>query len=225
MHDLVVLRLDFADRDAPALARPRSPASAASPAPHWRIGWMKWRMLREPSVSWLPYFSSSPGDCTTRTRAQSASSSSATIIGSVVRTPRCPSRRGGDDGDDSVRVDGDEDVRVVDDAMRHVVGAGGVRPWRCATGRKLGGEQRQPPPAPTPLRRSRRLTLAIATICWCDVGHVTPPSRRRERRRGCADSSRNGRCCPTSRRRSRSSVGFGFCCSSAAACMIWPAWQ
>src|ERR1700757_3921996 len=48
---------------------------------------MKWRMLREPSVFWLPYFFSSPGDCTTRTRDQSASSSSATTIGRLVRAP------------------------------------------------------------------------------------------------------------------------------------------
>ncbi len=44
-------------------------------------------MLREPSVSWLPYFSSSPGAWTTFTRDQSASISSATIMGRLVRTP------------------------------------------------------------------------------------------------------------------------------------------
>ncbi len=59
-------------------------------APHSRIGWRKWRTLREPSVSWLPYFFSSPGDCAMRTFAQSASSSSATIIGSVVRAAPVP---------------------------------------------------------------------------------------------------------------------------------------
>jgi len=46
-------------------------------------------VLREPSVSWLPNFFSSPGACATRTRFQSASSSSATIIGMPVLTP-CP---------------------------------------------------------------------------------------------------------------------------------------
>ena len=51
---------------------------------------MKWRTLREPSVSWLPYFTSSPGDCWMRTFAQSASSSSATIIGRVVRAAPVP---------------------------------------------------------------------------------------------------------------------------------------
>ncbi len=44
-------------------------------------------MLREPSVFWLPYFFSSPGDCTTLTRDQSASSSSATTIGRLVFEP------------------------------------------------------------------------------------------------------------------------------------------
>ena len=44
-------------------------------------------MLREPSVSWLPYFSSSPGAWTIVTRVQSASISSATIMGRLVRGP------------------------------------------------------------------------------------------------------------------------------------------
>jgi hypothetical protein len=69
----------------------RAAAAASSiwraAAPHRRIGMKKWRVLREPSVSWLPYRVSSPGACTTRTRDQSASSSSATIIGIPVRTP------------------------------------------------------------------------------------------------------------------------------------------
>ncbi len=56
-------------------------------APTWRIGIRKWRVLREPSVSWLPYFASSPGAWTTRTRAQSAPISSATTMGRLVRTP------------------------------------------------------------------------------------------------------------------------------------------
>ncbi len=56
-------------------------------APASRIAGMKCRVLREPSVSWLPYFSSSPVALTTRTRLQSASSSSATICGMPVRTP------------------------------------------------------------------------------------------------------------------------------------------
>src|SRR5271166_2485945 len=58
-------------------------------APTWRIGSMKWRVEREPSVSWLPYFTSSPVAWTTFTLDQSASSSSATIKGMPVRTP-CP---------------------------------------------------------------------------------------------------------------------------------------
>ena len=56
-------------------------------APQARIGWMKWRMLREPSVSWLPYFCSLPGAWMILTRAQSASISSATTMGRLVRDP------------------------------------------------------------------------------------------------------------------------------------------
>ena len=53
-----------------------------------------WRVLREPSVFWpsLPagsYLVSSPGACQIDTRCQSASSSSARIMGMPVRTP-CP---------------------------------------------------------------------------------------------------------------------------------------
>src|SRR3546814_3098762 len=48
---------------------------------------MWWRRLREPSVSWLPYVFSSPSAWTMRTRAQSASISSATTMGIEVRTP------------------------------------------------------------------------------------------------------------------------------------------
>ncbi len=56
-------------------------------APQRRIGMKKWRVVREPSVSWLPKRASSPCAWTTRTLAQSASSSSARIIGTPVRTP------------------------------------------------------------------------------------------------------------------------------------------
>src|SRR6266849_7346489 len=51
------------------------------------MGPRKWRRLREPSVFCPPYVASSPTACTIRTRDQSASSSSATAIGSAVRTP------------------------------------------------------------------------------------------------------------------------------------------
>ena len=44
-------------------------------------------MLREPSVSWLPYLVSSPGAWTILTLDQSASISSATTIGRLVREP------------------------------------------------------------------------------------------------------------------------------------------
>ena len=103
-------------------------------APHWRIGWKKWRTLREPSVSWLPYFSSSPGACTTLTRDQSASISSATIIGRLVRDAGAHLRAGGDDRDDAVRVDRDEDMRVVHGAVRHGSRRRFPRPTRARRG-------------------------------------------------------------------------------------------
>src|SRR3989442_5797015 len=53
------------------------------------MGRRKWRRLREPSVFCPPYVASSPTACAIRTRDQSASSSSATAIGSAVRIP-CP---------------------------------------------------------------------------------------------------------------------------------------
>ncbi len=68
------------------LAAARSSISRNA-APITRIDWMWWRMLREPSVSWLPYLTSSPGAWTIFTRAQSASISSAITIGRLVREP------------------------------------------------------------------------------------------------------------------------------------------
>src|SRR2546422_1105720 len=53
------------------------------------MGCKKWRRLREPSVFCPPYVASSPRAWAILTRDQSASSSSATAIGSAVRTP-CP---------------------------------------------------------------------------------------------------------------------------------------
>src|SRR4029077_5345128 len=97
---------------------------------------MEWRMLREPSVFWLPYFFSSPGDCTTRTRDQSASSSSATAIGRLVGGAGAHLGAGGgagahlgavgNDRHQTARVDRDKDVGVADDATRHFCGASSV---------------------------------------------------------------------------------------------------
>src|SRR5216117_2690173 len=72
-------------RDAHPLPPRRSPELAAPPPPLRTHAALR----REPSVSWLPKRFWSPGACATRTRFQSASSSSATIIGMPVRTP-CP---------------------------------------------------------------------------------------------------------------------------------------
>ena len=59
---------------------------ARAVAPAWRIGSYLVRTLELPPVSWSPNFGSAQA-CSTRTRDQSASSSSATIIASDVRTP------------------------------------------------------------------------------------------------------------------------------------------
>ena len=103
MHDLVVAGPDLADAARPtALRGGLLQHHAASPRRTARIGWMKCRMLREPSVSWLPYFVSSPGAWTILTRAQSASISSAIIIGRLVRDARAHLGAVGDDGDGAV---------------------------------------------------------------------------------------------------------------------------
>ncbi len=82
----MVVRLAKLPIDAPLLGR-RLLQHRAHRRTHLPIGWMWWRMLREPSVSWLPYFGSSPGAWTIFTRAQSASISSASTIGRLVREP------------------------------------------------------------------------------------------------------------------------------------------
>ncbi len=55
VHDLVVVRLDLRHRHVPLAGR-RGFQHAARGAPTRRIGVKKWRVLREPSVFWLPYF-------------------------------------------------------------------------------------------------------------------------------------------------------------------------
>src|SRR5438128_7121396 len=63
-----------------SISRPAAPALRSGSHPD--------RTLRLPTVVWSPYAGSASA-CITRTRRQSASSSSATIIGMAVRTP-CP---------------------------------------------------------------------------------------------------------------------------------------
>ena len=69
----------------------RAAAAASSiwraAAPTRRMGTKKCRTLRDPSTFWLPYRASSPSACTTFTRSQRASISSATTMGRLVRTP------------------------------------------------------------------------------------------------------------------------------------------
>ena len=106
----------------------------------------------------------------------------------------------GDDGHQTGRVDGDEDVRVVDRAARHLAGAG--VPGRHRRARQHARRRRTSAPEPTrPFITNRRLTLAMppggsrsSRTC---VSWLTLPSRPGAPPPRCADSSRNGRCCRT----------------------------
>ena len=129
-------------------------------APQRRIGSKKCRVLREPSVSWLPKRFSSPVACTTRTRFQSASSSSATIIGMPVRTP-CP-----------ISERWHTIVTVPSSAMETNASGSSTQPLGMPSAPYLGGSAARsadgnptastsPPSADTPWRNRRRLTLAM----------------------------------------------------------------
>ena len=160
---------------APRPRRPRRPSASAAAcssivraeAPHSRIGWMKWRTLREPSVSWLPYFFSSPGDCTMRTRAQSASSSSATIIGSVVRAAPVPiSARAATMVTMPSAADRHEDLRIAHGRRSASCRrrSDRRRARRCTAGNCAASTR--PPLAATPFSTPRRLTLVITSLLW-----------------------------------------------------------
>src|SRR5438093_11337643 len=77
-----------AERSAPQVCAAAVTSMARAVAPALRIGSYLVRTLELPPVSRLPNLGSAQA-CSTRTRDQSASSSSATIIGSDVLTP-CP---------------------------------------------------------------------------------------------------------------------------------------
>ena len=134
---------------------------ARAAAPQRRIGSKKWRVLREPSVSWLPNFFSSPGAWATRTRFQSASSSSATIIGMPVLTP-CP-----------ISERWQTIVTVPSSAIETNASGLSVHPlgipsapyflgsWACAVDWSPTASTR--PPRDIPFKKRRRLTLASTT--------------------------------------------------------------
>ena len=105
-----------------------------------------------------------------------------------------------DDGDGSVLVDRDKDVRIGHHPMRHLLGAGGIGHGR-ANRWKLRSEDEH-------AGASHALEQAAAADIGDDdvlvvtmVGHVRPPLRRRERPYGCAGSNRTGRCYQAWRRR------------------------
>jgi len=131
-------------------------------APQRRMGSKKCRVLREPSVSWLPKRCSSPGACLTRTRFQSASSSSATIIGMPVLTP-CP-----------ISERWQTMVTVPSSAMATNTSGSSLQPLGMPSAPYFGGSAERaadgkpaastnPPSADIPWRNRRRLTLATIT--------------------------------------------------------------
>src|SRR5215470_14207502 len=135
-------------------------------APHSRMGWMKWRMLREPSVFWLPYFFSSPGDCTILTRDQSASSSSATTIGKLVFAPvpisaRCATIVTSPLGSIETKTCGSLTTPpdILPAPVAKAASASPAGTYSAAT--------TKPPVAINPLRKPRRLTFSI--LAWTRV--------------------------------------------------------
>src|SRR5271154_4151220 len=97
---------------------------------------------------------------------------------------------------------------IGDDAMRHLVGAGGVG-HGLSRGRELRGENES-------ARRGDALEHLAATNIGDDdvllialVGHVMPPSLRHERPSEYAGSSRSGRCCRTWHHRSARLMALG----------------
>src|SRR5215831_54969 len=134
-------------------------------APHSRIGWMKWRTLREPSVFWLPYFFSSPGDCTTLTRDQSASSSSAMTIGRLVRIPVPISAR-------CATIVTSPLGSIETNTCGSLTTPPGILPAPVAKAASAPRDGRysaattKPPVAIKPLRKPRRLTFSIVAWTW-----------------------------------------------------------
>src|SRR5437899_1231483 len=133
-------------------------------APISRMGGRKWRRLREPSVFCPPYVASSPRAWAILTRDQSASSSSATAIGSAVRTPwpisdRCATMV----------------TRPVSSMDTNAVGLKRGTSTAGAAGRLLTnprGRRRSPitgPPAPAapPPRKLRRLRFSRIAAISC----------------------------------------------------------
>ena len=120
-------------------------------------------MLREPSVSWLPYFGSSPGAWTIFTRAQSASISSASTIGTLVWAPVPISERW------ATMVTVPSGSIETNTSGLVMMPFGMSRPpvvrlerARGPEGQELHGDDQADPEA-VPLRNARRLTFSMRT--------------------------------------------------------------
>ena len=163
-------------------------------------------MLRDPSVSWLPNLTSSPCACWMRTRDQSASISSATIIGRLVRTPvpisaRCATIVTMPSGAIATNTRGSTTVPC---------GILSAPVWYAAkAGRDItGAASTNPPASPRPFRMLRRETLSTlmyrskprSFLGLVRMFMITPPSKRDGLRFRCVGNSHSGRYYPTSLR-------------------------
>ena len=113
------------------------------------------------------------------------------------------------DGDDSILVDGNEDVRIGDDAMRHLLGAGGVR-HGGADCRELRREDEGAGAGHAPEQAASADIGDDDILLVAMISHVRPPWTRREWPNGCAGSNRSGRCCRPWLRRSACQSVRGF---------------
>ena len=99
------------------------------------------------------------------------------------------------DADDTVLADRDEHLGIVDSAVRHGRGAGRVVGQCAFDHRQLRG-QHEPAGRGDAFEEPAAADVTdLHSAMGVELGHVTPPWQRRERPRGCADSSRSGTDC------------------------------
>ena len=172
-----------------------------------------------------------PGACTTRTRFQSASSSSATIMGMPVRTP-CPIS---DRWQTMVTMpssrDGDEYERVVHPAIGHAVGAVLRRIGGAHGGREAGREHEAPRARSHPGGSAGGSRWRARGRVGRDSGRGALIARAPGWLATCLIASRirtyvpQRQILPLMASSISASVGFGLRLSSAVADMICPVWQ
>ena len=175
VYDLVILRLDLT-REARPSAPPPPPRASSAPPRH-SDAWARRSAACSASRRCPGCRSASrrPVACTTRTRFQSASSSSATIIGMPVRTP-CP-----------ISDRWQTIVTMPSSPMATNTSGSSVQPLGIPSRPYLGGSaarvadgnpaaRTRPPSAATPWRNRRRLTFAMTTgVSSLRGAHRTAP--------------------------------------------------